>query len=203
MKFDFDKISKEVRYKLLGSTIVPRPIAWVSTLNTQGVENAAPFSFFNVFGEDPATVGFSILHRSESDIKDTGVNIRERKEFVVNLVNEELLNEMLISAIDFGPGVSEFERAGLVSIPSSRIATPRIGGSRVSLECKLVQIIELGSMRSLVIGEVLAMHVDDASVIDEHRGWIDTESLKLMGRMGPNRYIRTAETFEHTVPAAK
>jgi flavin reductase (DIM6/NTAB) family NADH-FMN oxidoreductase RutF len=201
MNFDFTQISRETRYKLLGSTVVPRPIAWVSTLDGQGRKNVAPFSFFNVFGEDPPTVGFSILHRSGTDLKDTGRNIRERGEFVVNLVSDHHLDQMAISAIDFGPQVSEFEEAGLVSAASIHIATPRIADSRVSLECKLMQIIELGPMRSLVLGEVLMMHVADESVIDEQRGWIDTESLRLIGRMGPNRYVRTTDIVERLIPS--
>jgi flavin reductase (DIM6/NTAB) family NADH-FMN oxidoreductase RutF len=201
MQFDFTQISRDIRYKLLGSTVVPRPIAWVSTVDGQGRENVAPFSFFNVFGEDPPIVGFSILHRSGTDLKDTGRNIRERGEFVVNLVSDDQLESMAISAIDYGPLVSEFEEAGLVSARSVHISTPRIADSRVSLECKLVQIIELGPMRSLVLGEVLMMHVADESVIDEQRGWIDTESLRLIGRMGPNRYVRTTDIVEKAVPS--
>ncbi len=201
MKFDFTQISREMRYKLLGSTVVPRPIAWVSTIDREGRENLAPFSFFNVFGEDPPTVGFSILHRSGVDQKDTGRNIRERREFVVNLVSDDHLDRMAISAIDFAPEISEFSEAGILTAPSVYIATPRITDSRVSLECKLAQIIELGSMRSLVLGDVLMMHVADESVIDEQRGWIDTESLRLIGRMGPNRYVRTTDIVEKIVPA--
>jgi flavin reductase (DIM6/NTAB) family NADH-FMN oxidoreductase RutF len=200
MQFDFTQNTREQRYKLLGATVVPRPIAWVSTLDGQGVENVAPFSFFNVFGEDPPTVGFSILHRSGTDIKDTGRNIRERREFVVNLVSDDHLDQMAISAIDFDPHINEFVEAGLISAPSTYIVTPRIASSRVSLECKLVQIIELGPMRSLVLGEVLMMHVADESVIDEQQGRIDTESLRLVGRMGPNRYVRTTDIVELLIP---
>lgn len=200
MRFDFTQINRQLRYNLLGATVVPRPIAWVSTLDKEGVKNVAPFSFFNVFGEDPPIVGFSILHRSDADIKDTGRNIREMREFVVNLVSDDHLNQMAISAIDFEPHINEFEEAGLISAPSVMIATPRIASSRVSLECKLVQIIELGTMRSLVLGEVLMMHVADDCVIDEHHGKIATEKLRLVGRMGPNRYVRTTDTVERAIP---
>jgi flavin reductase (DIM6/NTAB) family NADH-FMN oxidoreductase RutF len=202
MQFDFTEISRERRYKLLNASIVPRPIAWVSSLDADGRLNAAPFSSFNVFGEDPPTVGFSILHRSATDIKDTGANIRARGEFVVNLVSDETLEAMVISAIDFGPEVDEFAEANLAPLPSLRVATPRIGESRISFECRLRQIIPIGGMRSLVLGEVLMMHVPDQAVIDAERSWIDTKSLRLVGRMGPNQYVRTTDIVEREVPAA-
>lgn len=202
MQFDFSQISAPNRYKLLGSTVVPRPIAWVSTLDPAGQLNAAPFSFFNVFGEDPPVVGFSILHRSATDLKDTGANIRARGEFVVNLVSNDTLEAMAISAIEFGPEIDEFREAGLTPAPSIRIATPRIAESRVSMECRLHRIVPIGPSRSLVMGEVLMMHVADAAVLDAARGWIDTEKLELVGRMGPNRYVRTQDVVERTVPPA-
>lgn len=203
MLFDFTRIGPDRRYKLLNASIVPRPIAWVSSLDADGVLNAAPFSSFNVFGEDPPAVGFSILHRTATDIKDTGRNIRRRGEFVVNLVSDETLDAMVISAADFGPEVDEFARAGLTPVPSTRIATPRIGESRIAFECRLRQIIPLGEMRSLVLGEVLVMHVPDAAVIDADRGWIDTAGLNLIGRMGPNQYVRTTDLVERVVPAVQ
>ena len=112
MHFDFAKLDRQQRYKLLGATVVPRPIAWVSTLNADGTLNAAPFSFFNVFGEAPAVVGFSILHRSASDLKDTGQNIRMQQEFVVNLVSAENLEQMNISAVEFPPRSTNSPRRG-------------------------------------------------------------------------------------------
>lgn len=203
MQFDFARIGRDRRYKLLNASIVPRPIAWVSSLDADGVLNAAPFSSFNVFGEDPPTVGFSILHRSATDIKDTGRNIRRRGEFVVNLVSDETLDAMVISAADFGPEVDEFAQAGLTPVPSTCVATPRIGESRIAFECRLRQIIPIGEMRSLVLGEVLMMHAPDAAVIDAERGWIDTAGLNLVGRMGPNQYVRTTDLVERAVPTVQ
>ena len=103
MDFRFTEIDPKIRYKLLSATVTPRPIAWVSTLDEAGRTNAAPFSFFNAFAEDPATVGFSILHRSPEDPKDTGRNIARSGELVVNLVSDDNLEQMNVSAIDFGP----------------------------------------------------------------------------------------------------
>ncbi|WP_420994179.1 flavin reductase family protein [Cupriavidus sp. 30B13] len=196
MQFDFSKLDARQRYKLLGSTITPRPIAWVSTLGADGKPNAAPFSFFNVFGEDPPIVAFAILHRSESDAKDTGNNVRLREEFVVNLVSEDNLHQMNISSIEFAADRSEFVEAGLTPLPSVTIATPRIAQSHVCFECKLTQIVKLGDLRSLVLGEVLMMHVRDEAVIDAQRCWIDTPSLRLVGRMEGNSYVRTSDILE-------
>lgn len=193
MIFDFARLDGPFRYKLLGSTITPRPIAWVSSLDETGVANAAPFSLFNVFGEDPPVVGFSILSRSADDRKDTGNNVRARGEFVVNLVDEGTLQQMNVTAIDFGPGVSEFAEAGLTPASSVKIRTPRIAESRVAFECRLMQIVELGQKRSLVLGEVLAMHIADDAVLDAERGYIDTPALRIVGRAGANSYVRTTD----------
>jgi flavin reductase (DIM6/NTAB) family NADH-FMN oxidoreductase RutF len=171
MHFDFTQIDSQRRYKLLSATVPPRPIAWVSSLDEKGRLNAAPFSFFNVLGEDPPTVGFSILHRSPADPKDTGRNIQLCGEFVVNLVSDDNLDQMNISAIEFGPDIDEFAEAGLTPIPSTYIKTPRIGESRVSFECRLAQIIKLGAMRSLVSGEILMAHINDNAILDADRGW--------------------------------
>lgn len=196
MHFDFTAIDAQMRYKLLAATVTPRPIAWVSTFNAGGQPNAAPFSYFNVFGEDPSVVAFSILSRSQEDGKDTGANVRRHGEFVVNLVSEENLGPMNVTAIEFGPGISEFKEAGLTPLPSLKVKPPRIVESPVSFECRLMQIVELGPMRSLVLGEVLAMHLRDDAVLDAKLGYVDTPSLRLVGRAGANSYVTTAEVIK-------
>jgi flavin reductase (DIM6/NTAB) family NADH-FMN oxidoreductase RutF len=133
------------------------------------------------------------LHRSDTDLKDTGANVRARGEFVVNLVSDDNLEQMNISAIEFPPNIDEFAEAGITSAPSTLIKTPRIAESHVAFECKLVQIVELGNMRSLVLGEILAMHVNDDAVIDAARCYIDTPKLRLVGRMHANSYVRTSD----------
>ncbi len=196
MQFDFSSMKPAERYKLLSSTITPRPIAWVSTMARDGTLNAAPFSFFNVFGEDPPIVAFAINSRSIDDPKDTGNNVRHQQEFVVNLVSEELLPKMTVTAIEFGPEVDEFAQAGLTPAPSVKVRTPRIAESPVSFECRVMMIIELGVARSLVLGEVLMMHVRSDAVRDRERCHIDTPKLKLVGRMQGNTYVRTADVLE-------
>jgi flavin reductase (DIM6/NTAB) family NADH-FMN oxidoreductase RutF len=111
----------------------------------------------------------------------------------VNLVSEDNLHQMNVTAIDFAPGVSEVVEAGLTPIPSAKIKTPRIAESQVAFECRLMQVIELGPMRSLVLGEVLTMHVRDDAVLDAERAYIDSPSLRLIGRAGPNSYVTTAD----------
>jgi len=196
MEFRFAEIDPNIRYKLLSATVTPRPIAWVSTLDEAGRTNAAPFSFFNAFGEDPAIVGFSILHRSPEDPKDTGRNITRSGEFVVNLVSDDNLEQMNVSAIEFGPDVDEFAVAGLTAVPSTMVRPPRIGESKVAFECRLMQTVKLGAMRTLVLGEVLLMHVQDGLVIDRERGWVDTRGLRLVGRTSAGSYVRTNEVIE-------
>lgn len=196
MHFDFATLSPLDRYKLLSSTITPRPIAWVSTLGEHGRPNAAPFSFFNVFGEDPPVLGFSVNDRSPGDRKDTGRNVRRNGEFVVNLVPLQALDQMNITAAEFAPEVDELHQAGLTPAPSLAIETPRIAESPVSFECRLVQIVELGPARSLIIGEILLMHVRDDAVLDAERRYIDNARLALVGRMHGNRYIDASTSFE-------
>jgi flavin reductase (DIM6/NTAB) family NADH-FMN oxidoreductase RutF len=199
--FDFANHTPHERYKLLSSTVTPRPIAWVSTMDVNGQPNAAPFSFFNVFAEDPATLGFAINHRSDTDRKDTGENVRLQNEFVVNLVSDDTVQRMNITAIEFGPDVDEFVAAGLTPAPSTLIRTPRIAQSSVSFECKLMQIVPLGTRRSLIIGEVLAMHISDHAVLDAEHCMIDTPRLQLVGRMHGHHYVRTSEIFNlPTIP---
>ena len=196
MIFDFAELAPLERYKLLSSTITPRPIAWVSTVGPDGVRNIAPFSFFNVFGEDPPVVGFSVNDRRLGDRKDTGNNVRATGEFVVNLVTEPLAAAMNVTAAEFRPEVDEFAEAGLTAAPSLRVTPPRILESPVSFECRLMQIVEFGPARSLVLGEVLLMHVADAVVADAARFYIDSDRLAALGRAEGNRYVRTGDRFE-------
>lgn len=197
MLFNFADLSAKDRYKLLVSTIVPRPIAWVVTQDPAGVLNAAPYSFFNAFGEDPAVVVLGIGGRTEGSLKDTGGNIRRTGQFVVNLVAEENAAAMNVTAIEFGPEVDELAEAGLRTLPSARVAPPRIAESPVAFECERLLAMELANDRSLVIGRVLAMHVRDDAVLDAARCYIDTPRLNLVGRMhGGGGYVRTGDTFE-------
>ena len=197
MLFDFSDIAAELRYKLLVSTITPRPIAWVVSQDAAGVPNAAPFSFFNAFAGDPPVVGIGIGSHKPGRPKDSRANIRETGQFVVNLVSEETAEAMNVTAIEFDRGVNELMQAGLTTLPSVRVKPPRIAESPVSMECELMQIVDLGSTNGLVLGRVLAMHIRDDAVIDATKYYIDTPRLRLIGRMhGRAWYARTSDLFE-------
>ena len=197
MLFDFDTISPQDRYKLLVSTVGPRPIAWVVTQDAQGVTNAAPFSFFNAISGDPPLVIIGIGGRKPGDAKDTGNNIRDTGQFVVNMVSDANAQAMNITAIDFPHGVDEIKEAGLTTVPSVKIKVPRIAESPVALECERFMNIDLGTDRTLVIGKVLAVHVQDDCVLNAERCYIDNEKLDLIGRLhGAGWYSRTRDRFD-------
>ena len=196
MLFEFATLPARERYKLLLSTVVPRPIAWIVSLDLDGRLNAAPFSFFNALAADPPVVGVSISSHEPGRPKDTRRNIRDTRQFVVNLVPEDLAQAMNVTAIALEPGVNELAEAGLDIVPSVHVKPPRIAGSPVAMECELMQIVDLGPNTGLVLGRVLAMHVRDDAVIDAARHHIDTPKLRLIGRMQNNWYIRTSDVFQ-------
>ena len=196
MLFDFAELSPREQYKLLVSTIVPRPIAWVVSQGAAGHLNAAPFSFFNAFAANPPIVGIGIGSHDPSTPKDTRRNIAETLQFVVNLVSEQMANKMNITAIEFRDGTNELVEAELETLPSVRVKPPRIAGSPVAMECELMQVVELGESE-LVLGRVVAMHVHDQCVLDRAKAYIDTPKLELIGRMhGRGWYARTGDLFE-------
>ena len=193
MLFDFASLKPPDRYKLLTSTIVPRPIAWVVTQDLNGRVNAAPFSFFNAFGEDPPVVCIGIGGLADGGHKDSGANIRATGQFVVNLVSETLMRPMHVTAIDFPPEVDELAEAGLTVSPSARVRPPRIAESPVAFECERHSLVEFGNDRTLVVGQVLAAHIRDDAVLDARRCHIDGAKLNLVGRVyGAGGYVRAS-----------
>lgn len=197
MLFDLTKLSPQSQYKLLASTIVPRPIAWVVTLSPSGRLNAAPFSFFNAFGSGPPILCLGIGARKPGDPKDTGENIRVTGEFVVNLVGHANAEAMNVTAIEFGPEIDELAEAKLTTVASTMVKPPRIAESPVSMECTLHSMIEFGPDRAMVVGQVQAIHVRDDAVLDPERCHIDTPKLDLIGRLhGGGWYTRTTERFD-------
>lgn len=197
MLFDLTTLDPSLGYKLMVSTITPRPIAWVVSQDAQGTLNAAPYSFFNAFASDPPVIGIGVGRRPSGVAKDTRANIEATRQFVVNLVDEDSATAMNVTAIDFPPDVNELAQAGLTTTPSTRVAPPRIAESPVAFECELVQVVDLGPHSGLVLGRIVAIHVRDSAVIDAARGYIDTPSLKLLGRMhGAGWYARTSDLFE-------
>jgi flavin reductase (DIM6/NTAB) family NADH-FMN oxidoreductase RutF len=197
MLFDFTALPAQARYKLLASTVTPRPIAWVVSQNAAGAVNAAPFSFFNVLAGDPPTVGISIGSRAPGQPKDTLANIQATGEFVVNLVSRDNAEAMNKTATEFPSGVDELIAAKLTRLPSVKVTPPRIAESPVAFECKLFQTIPLGPANTLVLGHVVAMHVRDDAVLDALKHYIDTPKLDLVGRMhGGGGYTTTRDQFQ-------
>ena len=197
MLFDFASISPRDRYKLMVSTITPRPIAWVVSQSADGRLNAAPFSFFNALSGDPPVIGVGIGSHEPGRPKDTRRNIAETREFVVNLVSQDAAAAKNVTAIEFEPEVNELAEARLLTIPSQRVKPPRIAASPVAIDAELMQIVELGSHSGLVLGRVLAMHVRDDLVLDAAKHYIDTPNLHLIGRMhGAGWYACTSDLFE-------
>jgi flavin reductase (DIM6/NTAB) family NADH-FMN oxidoreductase RutF len=199
-------------YNLLLSSVAPRPIAWVSTLSASGQPNLAPFSFFNCVCVDPPLLAFAPAMRKPiaqastepqgpaPQIKDTLRNVRETKEFVVSIVTYDLLEPMNLTSGEYDRTVNEFEVAKLTPQPSQIVRPARVGESPVSFECKLRQILDFSTGpngTSLVIGEVVAIYVDDAHLKD---GRIDRNSLDLVGRMGGLQYTRTRDRIELARP---
>ena len=187
-----DSLNSAERYALLTSAVVPRPIAWVTSLDGADVLNAAPFSYFNVFDATPPILGIGIGKRSEGEDKDTLANIKVKGEFVVHIVNEALAETMVETSIPFPPGEGEVEALELETSPSSVVSIPRLKHAPVALECRTYQFIELGSS-TLVLGEVVSFHVQDELLDD---GRIDPRELRAIGRLGGSFYTRTRELFE-------
>ena len=196
MLFDFEKLAPQDCYKLVVSSVVPRPIAWVVTQDEAGTVNAAPYSFFNAFSDDPVVVGFGAGPRAPGVLKDTADNIRRTGEFVVNLVPETAIHGMNATAIDFPPGVDELAEAGLSKLPSAKVRPPRIAESPVALECVTFQLIPAGR-HTIVLGRVVAVHINDDCVLDAAKCYVDTPKLGLVGRMhGRGWYTRTTDRIE-------
>lgn len=195
--FDLGAMTGEERYRLLASTILPRPIAWVVTCDPDGVVNAAPYSFFNMFGADRPVVALGILARPGRP-KDTAANIRATGEFVVNLVPFALADAMNATCVEAPPEVDETALAGLETVPSVGVRPPRIAASPVGLECRSMHLLDTGPGQLLVVGEVLHAHyAADILTGDPARPRIDGRALDLVGRMhGPTAYTRTRDLFD-------
>ena len=194
MEFDFSKLTSKDRYKLLSSTVIPRPIALVSTIDENGVLNAAPYSFFNMFAEEPATCVLGIQKRPDGKYKDTSSLIRKSGEYVINLVDMDLAESMNISSINFDPEYDEFDLAGFTPVPSRLIAPPRIKEAPVSFECRRTVTLQLNEERDLVVGEVLTMHARDG-LIDTETLYLDREKYDVVGRLYADLYAPLREVF--------
>ena len=190
----------EEAHNLLVSAIVPRPIAFVSTIGENGVFNVAPFSLFAPLCVKPMILGFNTAFKRDGTKKDTLLNIEFSKDFVVNVVNECIAEQMNETSRNYPSYVDEFQKAGLTPIKADNITSPMVSESPIKLECRLLQILNFGEhprRSAFIIGEVLVVHIDDDLVIN---GKIQTSSLKGVGRMGGDFYCRTQDLFQMQNP---
>ncbi len=194
--FDVDAMSTADSYKLLASVILPRPIAWVTSRDEDGRLNAAPFSFFNILSSDPPLVAISFSPAPDRTTKDTLANIRSRREFVVNMVPEELAEAMNVTATNAPTGIDETQLAGLELAACSMVEVPRIAGSPAALECKLFEVLEPGGASTIVLGRIVYAHVRESAFEDLATLHIDPSKMRLIGRMhGGGGYTTTRDIF--------
>ncbi|MBO0698532.1 MAG: flavin reductase family protein [Zavarzinella sp.] len=190
----------DVVHTLVG-VVTPRPIAWVTTIDAAGRVNLAPFSFFNAFGANPPVVVFSPTNRRDGSKKDTLLNVEATGEFVLHAATAPLAVQVNQSSAELPAGESEVEHVGLHTMPSVKVKPPRLVESPVAMECKVRQIVRVGSgpiAGNLVIGEVLMIHVDDA-VLDAN-GRVDPRKLRTVARLGGDFWCHTSDLFEQKRP---
>jgi len=193
--FDFNALTPKERYKLLIGTVIPRPIALVTSLSRDGRANAGPFSFFNVLTHDPAIVAIGIENYADTSFKDTARNIRETEEFTVHICDAALVDRMEICAIKFGPEVDELAEAGLETVPGLHVRSPRIVAAPAALECRRLMGLEVGPAREIVLGRVEGVFIRDG-LVDPHSLHIDQLGMDAVGRLGGHLYAHQRDQFE-------
>ena len=196
MQLTLSELSAAKKYHLLSSLVVPRPIAWVTTLNENGSVNAAPFSYFNLMGENPPLVVLGIGRRSDGSAKDTVRNLHRSREFVINIVTEANAEAMNLCGTDFPEGISEVEALGLATEPSTLVNPPRLAAAPAHLEGRELQTLLIGG-NQVIMGELLAVHIRD-EFIDAKTLRVQTGKMGIIGRLqgGGGGYTRTRDHFE-------
>ncbi|MFZ2101012.1 MAG: flavin reductase family protein [Oricola sp.] len=192
--FDFSALNERDRYKLLIGTVIPRPIALVTTMSADGRRNAGPFSFFNVLSHDPAIVAIGVENYADMRFKDTAKNIRDTEEFTVHIADHAMVEQMEVCAIKFGPEVDEIAAAGLTTAPGTMVRSPRILEAPAALECRRYMTLEIGRAREIILGEVLGVFVRE-DLVNE---WlhVDQHGMNAVGRLGGHSYTRTLDQFD-------
>ncbi len=202
MIFDMAALPFATRYKIMNSTVTPRPIGWTVTLDDAGVPNCAPHSFFNAMGSDPAMVVLGLMKLKGED-KDTAAYIRARPDFTIALVSEADGERMNLTATDSPRGVNELALAGIATRAATRIAAPLIASAPVNFECRAVDLLDYPG-QTVVVAEVLVTHIDDAFISDAARTHIDTPAMKLIARThGAGWYQRGTDQFQMQRPEYK
>jgi flavin reductase (DIM6/NTAB) family NADH-FMN oxidoreductase RutF len=196
MQFDIQNTESSALYKLLTGTVIPRPIAWVATIDENGIDNLAPFSFFNVVSEDPPHIMFSTV-RTGNKNKDTLNNILANQQFVVNLVTEDVVEQMNTTSQSVAADVNEFELAKVTPIESIYIKPKRVKESFVQFECEMVHHYFIEKHQNggacIIIGKIITMHIDDSILMENHK--IDLEKYKPVARLAGSNYSKLGEIF--------
>ena len=196
MQFDPQELEQTAIYKLLTGIIIPRPIGWISTISEDGINNLAPFSYFNAVGDDPPHVMFSTVHSNNSN-KDTLNNVLATKQFVVNMVTEDLVAQMNMTSQPISANESEFELAGLTPIASSLVLPPRVKESKITMECEMVHHYKLENSKTggatIVIGKIVLFHIDESVLLDNYK--INIENYKPISRLAGSNYSKLGEIF--------
>ncbi len=196
MEFNPDTLEASAIYKLLTSSIIPRPIGWISTIDENGINNLAPFSYFNAVGDDPPHVMFSTVCGNNTN-KDTLNNVLANKQFVVNMVTEALVEQMNATSQAVPSNVDEFELVGLTPIASTKIKPMRVKESPITFECEMVHHYFLENHKQggacIVIGRIVMMHIDKSVLLDNYK--INMETYKPVARLAGSNYIKIGEMF--------
>ncbi|GAB5377721.1 MAG: flavin reductase family protein [Acuticoccus sp.] len=196
--FDFAELTPQERYKMLCAAVIPRPVAWITSCDKAGVVNAAPYSFFNVFAEEPPLVIVGIDQRTDGRRKDTIDNVEATGEFTVNLADTALVEKMVETSALFPPGVSEPEMVGLDLLPGARVATPRLAAAPIALECRVFELKPLGK-RYLLMGEVVGL-VAREGLFDPETKRLNVEHYDPVARLYAASYARLGPSYDVPVP---
>jgi flavin reductase (DIM6/NTAB) family NADH-FMN oxidoreductase RutF len=207
VQLDPDAIGGIASYKLLIGCVVPRPIAWVSSVDSRGVPNLAPFSFFMGVTGTPPTIAFSSGPRGSegrpgAGKKDTLANVEAIGDFVVNVVDDDRAEQMNVTSGDYPPDVDEFALAGLTAVPGVKVKSPRVAEAPINMECRVAQVIPVGrGPHHLVLGEIVYFHIRD-DLYDARTGRVDVGRLRPVGRLAGHMYARVHDLFEMIRPVA-
>ena len=199
VSFDFKELSERERYKLMIGTIIPRPIALVTTVDEHGRINAAPFSFFNCLSADPPILAIGVENYPDMSFKDTGHNIRMTEVFTVNIVSFAIAEAMHVCGAKYPRGVDELKQAGLTAMPGENVASPYIAEAPAAFECRRHVTLELGRSRQIVMGEIVYAHYRDG-VVDPERLHVDPAAIDAIARLGGDTCATTRDRFEMLTP---
>lgn len=202
LSFDFDALTAKERYKLLIGTVIPRPIALITTVSADGVPNAGSFSFFNILTHDPAIMAVGIEYKPDGQPKDTAANILATGEFTVHISDHAMVDQMEICSIKFPPDVDEIAVAGLDTTPGETVRSPRILAAPAAFECHLVQTVPVTPARVIVLGQVKRMFVRE-TLVDSTSLHIDQMAIDAVGRLGGHLYARQLDQFERVTPTVE